>query len=133
MIYFFIICHIYKNSIYKTINLLKVNIMGFKENLREEIKYQGLMLKEVALAAGLNQSSLNNYLRENASIPSADIAVRIAKVLGVSVEYLVTGEKSPPCFSNYPAEIRTMAEKISKMSIRDRRHVSALVNAIAEE
>lgn len=109
--------------------------MGFKENLKEEIAYQGLMLKEVALAAGLNQASLNNYLRANASIPSADIAVRIAKVLGVSVEYLVTGEKSsvPQYYVHYSAEIRKLADKLSKMTPRDRKHVTALIDAIDEE
>ena len=39
--------------------------------------------------------NIENYLRENASIPSADKAVRIAQVLGVTVEYLVTGTDSP--------------------------------------
>ena len=109
--------------------------MGFKENLKEEIAYQGLMLKEVALAAGLNQASLNNYLRANASIPSADIAVRIAKVLGVSVEYLVTGEKSsvPPYYAHYSAEIRKLADKLAKMAPRDRKHVTALIDSIEEE
>ncbi|MDR0487668.1 MAG: hypothetical protein LBG91_05425, partial [Treponema sp.] len=35
--------------------------------------------------------SIENYLRENGSIPSADKAVYIAQVLGITVEYLVTG------------------------------------------
>ena len=105
--------------------------MGFKENLRDEITFQGRVLKEVALEAGLNQYALNNYLRENASIPSADIAVRIAKVLGVSVEYLVTGKKdsAPDHFVHYPAEIRSLADKLSKMTAQDRMHVTALINS----
>lgn len=109
--------------------------MGFKENLKDEIAYQGLMLKEVAVAAGLNPTSLNNYLRTNASIPSADVAVRIAKVLGVSVEYLVTGSRDsvPDYYVHYPAEIRTLADKLVKMSARDRKNVAALINAIDEE
>ena len=109
--------------------------MGFKENLKDEISYQGLLLKEVALAAGLNQKSLNNYLRENASIPSADIAVRIAKVLGVSVEYLVTGKKdaAPSYYVHYSAEIRQLAEKLTKMTARDRKIVAAVINEIDEE
>lgn len=105
--------------------------MGFKENLKEEIEFQGLLLKEVALRAGLNAGSLNNYLRENASIPSADIAVRIARVLGVSVEYLVTGKKEgcPEYYVHYPAEIRSLAEKLSRMRSSDRMHVAALIDS----
>ena len=109
--------------------------MGFKENLKDEITYQGLLLKEVALEAGLNQKSLNNYLRENSSIPSADIAVRIAKVLGVSVEYLVTGKKdaAPQYYVHYSAEIRQLADKLSKMSARDRKLAAALINAMYDD
>ena len=38
------------------------------------------------------------YLGTQNSMPPADVAVRLAKVLNVSVEYLITGEKSetPP-------------------------------------
>lgn len=68
--------------------------MGFKENLRDEISYQGLMIKEVADKAGIKAGSLSNYLKENSSIPAADVAVKIAKALNVSVEYLVTGKES---------------------------------------
>ena len=100
--------------------------MGFKENLKEEISYQGLMVKELAARAGLQPSSVSNYLRENSSIPSADIAVRLASALNVSVEYLVTGKES----DSIAPDVRLMAEKISRMSARDRRYVEALVNAI---
>jgi transcriptional regulator with XRE-family HTH domain len=65
--------------------------MSFKDNLREVIDYCGLEQKELAHKAGISLRNIQNYLRENASIPSADKAVQIAKVLGVSVEYLVTG------------------------------------------
>ena len=68
--------------------------MGFKENLKDEISYQGIMVKELALKAGLQPNSISNYIRENSSVPSADIAVKIAGALGVSVEYLVTGKDS---------------------------------------
>lgn len=35
--------------------------------------------------------TIDNYLRENTSQPTAENAVKIAQALGVSVEYLVTG------------------------------------------
>jgi len=66
--------------------------MSFKENLREAINYSGLEQKEVAHKANISLRNIENYLRENASIPSADKAVKIAQVLGVTVEYLVTGK-----------------------------------------
>jgi len=66
--------------------------MSFRENLREAIDYSGLEQKEVAYKANISLRNIENYLRENASIPVADKAVKIAQVLGVTVEYLVTGK-----------------------------------------
>ena len=112
--------------------------MGFKENLRDEINYQGLLVKEVAAKAGLASNALSNYLRENSSIPAADIAVKIAAALGVSVEYLVTGknsassEKSKPVKS-YSAEIRHIADNLEKMNPKELNLVSVLVKEIVKD
>ncbi|MBQ3825602.1 MAG: helix-turn-helix transcriptional regulator [Spirochaetaceae bacterium] len=100
--------------------------MAFKENLQEELSYQGLMVKELAARAGLQASSISNYLKKNSSIPSADIAVKIAKALNVSVEYLVTGAE-PLCCSS---DARRLAEKIARLSPRDQKCVAALVNTM---
>ena len=69
--------------------------MSFKDNLREAIDLSGLEQKELAYKANISLRNIENYLRENASIPSADKAVQIAQVLGVTVEYLVTGKDMP--------------------------------------
>lgn len=105
--------------------------MSFKENLKEELTFQGILVKELAVKTGLNQSSLSNYLRENSSIPAADIAVKIAKALNVSVEYLVEGTEvdSKDTFST---EIRHIALKLSKMSKRDINIVSGLIKTLEE-
>ena len=112
--------------------------MGFKENLRDEITYQGLLVKEVAAKAGLPSNALSNYLRENSSIPSADIAVKIAAALGVSVEYLVTGNnpsssnKSKP-IKSYSAEIRHIADNLEKMNSKELNLVNVLVKEIVKD
>jgi transcriptional regulator with XRE-family HTH domain len=66
--------------------------MSFRENLREAIGYCGIEQKELAHKADISLPSLESYLRENSSIPSADKAVKIAQVLGVTVEYRVNGD-----------------------------------------
>jgi transcriptional regulator with XRE-family HTH domain len=66
--------------------------MGFKENLKSELAYQGMLVKELAALSGVNQFSINSYLNSRGQIPSAEVAVKIADALGVSVEYLVTGK-----------------------------------------
>jgi transcriptional regulator with XRE-family HTH domain len=70
--------------------------MGFRENLKEELAFSGILVKELAAKTGLNKRTLDKYLRSNGSIPSAEAAVRIARILDVSVEYLVTGQDSRP-------------------------------------
>jgi transcriptional regulator with XRE-family HTH domain len=68
--------------------------MGFAENLRSELDYQGLVVKQLAAKTGINIHTLNHYLSGKKSMPPADTAVKIASALDVSVEYLVTGNTS---------------------------------------
>lgn len=65
--------------------------MGFRENLKEELKYQGIYVKELADKSGVPKGTIDHYLAEKSTAPTAESAVKIAKTLGVSVEYLVTG------------------------------------------
>ena len=67
--------------------------MGFRENLKDELNFQDIKVKELASQTGINKRTIDNYLRENESQPSVENAVKIAKTLGVSVEYLVTGKE----------------------------------------
>ncbi|MDR0682602.1 MAG: helix-turn-helix domain-containing protein [Dysgonamonadaceae bacterium] len=63
----------------------------FSQRLREELEYTGLSQKELAAKAGIQKRALDMYLGPQKSMPPADAAVKIASVLDVSVEYLVTG------------------------------------------
>lgn len=65
--------------------------MSFWENVVAELEYKGINRKTLALEAKFDASNIGKGLK-NGNIPSADTAVRIANVLGVSVEYLVTGK-----------------------------------------
>ena len=67
--------------------------MSFRENLKDELAYQDITVKELSFKTGINKRTLDNYLRENESQPTIENAVKIAKALGVSAEYLATGEQ----------------------------------------
>lgn len=73
---------------------------SFRENLRNELDFQGLTVKELSAKTGIIKGTLDNYLGIRASIPPADIAVKIAKALNVSVEFLVTGKERKENQSN---------------------------------
>lgn len=51
---------------------------------------------DLARATGLNMSTLNGYFKKGKKrVPFADDAVKIARALDTTVEYLVTGEGAP--------------------------------------
>jgi transcriptional regulator with XRE-family HTH domain len=66
--------------------------MGFRENLKSELDYSGMLVKELAAKSGVKKHSIDKYLSARGQTPSVEIGVKLAKALGVSVEYLVTGE-----------------------------------------
>jgi len=100
--------------------------MGFRENLKQELNFNDMLVKELATAAGVHKRALDTYLlSENASMPPADVAVRIAKTLGVSVEYLVTGSET-----SLPHDIRKIVRLLLQLDSKDRKVVSVLVNAL---
>ena len=104
--------------------------MGFRENLKQELNFNGMLVKELAAASGVRKRALDTYLlSENASMPPADTAVNIAKALGVSVEYLVTGNER----NEMPSDIRRINKKLLQLESKDRRVVSVLVNALLEK
>ena len=64
----------------------------FKQTLRAELDFQDIKVKELAMLTGISPRTIEGYLSARGSIPPADVAVKIANVLKVSVEYLVTGK-----------------------------------------
>lgn len=65
--------------------------MGFKENLKAELSYKNMLVKELSAKTGISRRTLDNYLRDAPASPTVENAVKIAQTLDVSVEYLVTG------------------------------------------
>jgi transcriptional regulator with XRE-family HTH domain len=64
---------------------------SFRVNLREELDYQNVTVKELSAKTGIPKATLDCYLGARANLPTVDAAVKIAQALGVTVEYLVTG------------------------------------------
>lgn len=67
--------------------------MNFWERVDEELKFKGMTRKALASEVGFNLGNVGKGIQLG-SIPSAETAVKIAHVLNVSVEYLVTGTNS---------------------------------------
>jgi transcriptional regulator with XRE-family HTH domain len=99
--------------------------MGFRENLKMELTNADIRVKELAELSGVKKQTIDSYLRENNYTPSAVAAVNIARVLGVSVEYLVMGKetqkgKSP---SSLHYELRSLIQSLEQLNKEDRKIV----------
>jgi len=101
--------------------------MGFKENLKSELAYQDMLVKELAVSTGISRHTLDNYLNVRERMPTADVAVKIAQALGVSVEYLVTGEENNPEKSQLGPEIRSLVQNFKLLSEDDRKMIVSII------
>lgn len=104
--------------------------MGFKENLKGELQYNGMLVKELSYKTGINKQTLDNYLSSHSTIPSADIAVKIAKALNTTVEYLVTGNKNYKNIKNNNSEVSDFLEKYGKLTQDKKELVSKLIDSL---
>lgn len=68
-------------------------MMSFGERFEELLTKNNLSGRELAAKIGVTTGSISNW--RHGSFPSADKACDIARVLGVTVEYLVNGEEPP--------------------------------------
>jgi len=100
--------------------------MGFKENLKAELAFQDMQVKELSDVTGISRHTLGNYLSVRERIPTADVAVKIAKALGVSVEYLVTGEENQLEKPVLGPEIRALIQNFKLLRENDRKMVIAI-------
>jgi len=107
--------------------------MGFKENLKSELTYSGMLVKELATLSGVNKRTIDNYLDSHNCMPSAEAAVRIARVLGVSVEYLITGQDRQENVSSQrlPGP-QFILKSLESLNSRDRIIVFNLIKSLRE-
>ena len=107
--------------------LAYVFLMGFKENLKSELAYQDMLVKELAGITGISRHTIDNYLNVRERIPTADVAVKIAKALGVTVEYLVTGEENSIEKPMFSTEIRGLIQNFKQLSEDDQKKIMAII------
>ncbi|MCL2230250.1 MAG: helix-turn-helix transcriptional regulator [Treponema sp.] len=81
-----------------------------------------MLIKELAANSGIKAKTIDSYLGNRGHSPSAEAAVSIAKALGVSVEYLVTGTKAAKDIplSSLPADIQEILTEAKQLNAKDR-------------
>lgn len=91
---------------------------NFKENLRSELDYQDITIKELSAMTDIPYRSIENYLSARASIPPADYAVQIARALKTTVEDLVLGKDKNET-QDKENNLKTSARLFSKLPEAD--------------
>ena len=108
--------------------------MNFWENVDAELEFQGMNRKTLASKADFDVSNIGKGIRTG-SAPAADTAVRIARLLNVSVEYLVTG-MPPSCAEQTAAEqafqkYRAFIHTFDHLDEKTRQAIMELVEKLA--
>lgn len=107
-----------------------IKFMGFSKNLRGELEYKCMLVKELAHATGIPKKTLDKYLLTEGSMPSADNALAIAQTLGVTVEYLLTGKEIPQIempHKPFSPEMRSIAVFVEPLPREKRKIVEQTV------
>jgi len=104
--------------------------MDFFDRVKIEIKRQNTTQDWVAGKCGISFSTFRGWISKK-RLPNVDQAVAIAKALGVTVEYLVTGEN--PVQWQPPARIANIVETLSLLSDSDLGFIRKALRAVAEQ
>lgn len=97
--------------------------MDFFDRVKKIAKEKkGLSVQEFVLSIGLNHDSYYS-LKKAGNLPRADEAIKIARDLKTTVEYLVTGEEK-----DISHEILDLAIQIDGLSKNDKEDLLSLLN-----
>ena len=95
----------------------------FIERLERLMADRGLQQKDLAKKVGISSNGISTW-KITGALPRADVAVKIADILGVTVEYLVTG-----LISNID-KTDELAYTVSKLCAKKRSIVQAVVDSL---
>ncbi|MDR1287218.1 MAG: helix-turn-helix domain-containing protein [Treponema sp.] len=106
--------------------------MGFRENLKSQLQYSNMLVKELSARSGIKKKTIDSYLSAHGYTPSVEAAFCIARALGVSIEYLVTGneagQKRP--LSSLPQDVQEIVRVVERLNVKDRQVVLTLANSL---
>ena len=106
--------------------------MSFKENLKEAMYCKNLTTSQLAALTDINSGTISNYLKTKGSMPPADKALKLAKALDVSVDFLINGfesktESSIHQKSPFSIEVFKVAQEMDGL---DKDELAFIANAI---
>ena len=100
----------------------------FWRRVDEELEYNGINRTFLAKECGFSLTNIGQGIKLG-STPSAETAVKIAKILDVSVEYLVTGQESSK--KSVSPELNELLHDIRHLSAKDLQIAKTVVHRLA--
>lgn len=109
--------------------------MSFKENLKEAMYCKNLTTVQLAALTDINSGTISSYLKTKNSMPPVDKALRLAKALDVSVDFLVNGfeektESSIQQKSPFSIEVFKIAQKMNGLEKEDLTIISSIIDLL---
>ncbi|WP_295798457.1 helix-turn-helix transcriptional regulator [uncultured Treponema sp.] len=88
-------------------------MLQFWTNVKEELEYNLITQKELASAIGISYNTLQSWITKD-RLPDAEQALKIAKQLNTSIEYLVTGKSEEQ--KGIKTNLQNMIPKLNRLS-----------------
>lgn len=105
--------------------------MNFWKKVDEELSFLGKSRKELANAMGFDAAIISFGIKRN-SVPAADTALKVARFLGVSIDYLLDMNDETSQKSLNP-QISEIENRLRRFSQNDLNAILTVVNAINEK
>ena len=112
--------------------------MSFKENLKEAMYCKNLTTVQLAALTDINSGTISSYLKTKNSMPPVDKALKLAKALDVSVDFLVNGfdsktESSIQQKSPFTIEVFKIAQKMNSLDKDELEIITNLIDFIKKK
>jgi transcriptional regulator with XRE-family HTH domain len=104
--------------------------MNFSENLKSEMDFQNVSVKELSARTQISRNTLEKYLFGQKAVPGAENAYKIAKNLNVTVEFLLTG-RDEFLEERNSKEFLNLEKKYNALNQFNRRTVMDLVDSLS--
>lgn len=109
--------------------------MSFNENLKEAMYCKNVTTIQLATLSGINSGTISNYLKTKGSMPPVDKALKLAKALDVSVDFLVNGfeektESSIQQKSPFSIEVFKIAQRMDGLDKDELKIITSLIDFI---
>lgn len=102
-------------------------MLQFWQNVKDELEYNLKTQKELASAIGISYNTLQSWITKD-RLPDVEQALKIAKNLNTSIEYLVTGKIEEKITTN--PRLQIIIPKLNHLSDEDFKLIELIISRL---